>query len=326
MNSTNLSARTLTVRHATIWLLIWWTAGAFHAQSQTLRDALVRNNIDVRGLSAFELDNEITSYGIENAEDLFIIGYYRFGADRNAMEDSVHLLVFDKHDARWRSKNIPREQPSTVQGIGSWELGSVLQVSHNSRYIYLDTHLSPSAGIILVLTRDLQPVTTLFGWVEILLPNGIMLYHRGMVHFAPTHPAELWVFDERTMRDTALYPRKPYEPIRRAYIDTVRSIYAELGARWFADNNHHMDPEQFDCSLVDPFVTSGNGNAIAFVARFGEKDAPVPATPYLEVIVTITGIGSTQPRIVEQRLSDLQRLHPDGTIEQHLRDALQRRE
>ncbi|HEY4612237.1 MAG TPA: hypothetical protein VII11_04585 [Bacteroidota bacterium] len=290
------------------------------AQWPKLREELQKHAIDTRGVSGDELDRTITSYGVENADDLFIIGYFRLATDKNVLDDSVRILVFDKRLARWSDTVMPRDRQSTVEGVASWSLGSVLEIRHSSRYLYLDTHLSPSAGIILLLTRELQPVTTLFGWTLRLLPGGRLLYHRGMVHFAPTHPAEVWIFDERATRDTVLYPRKPYEPIRRAYIDTVRTIYERLGEDWFMKNNHHMDPEQFGSSVNEPIVASDDGNAIAFVAHFGVGDRV--ETPVWEVVIVMTGIDSPEPLCREQRLSDLQQLHPGWSIEQILREQI----
>lgn len=177
---------------------------------------------------------------------------------------------------------------------------SIVAVSHSRRNVFVDTHINPSAGEIVVLTPSLVRVTTLPGWVVRVLPTDVLVYEKNQVHFAPTHSAELWTWDPVTRRDTRLYPRPPYDSVRRAYIDTVRAIYDRVGADWFRAHNHHMDPKQFDSQLGDTVVVGASGRSIAFTMQFGGGEGTPAATPPLQVLVVCSGVGTTRSRCRER--------------------------
>jgi hypothetical protein len=184
--------------------------------------------------------------------------------------------------------------------------------------VYLDTHSSPSAGIILVLTRELRPVTALWGWSLRLLPNDVLVYHRSMVHFAPTHSAELWTYDPRSNRDALLYPQKPFSDVRTRYIARVKAEFDRLGEDWFRVNNHHMDAEQFDSRREDSLVVSADGRSLATMFLFGDRDpAPGRTTP-LEVVVHCTSLHSPRPVCTEEELSAVRLRYPGATTVQLL--------
>src|ERR1700746_3682239 len=71
---------------------------------------------------------------------------------------------------------------------------------------YLGTHLNPSAGCTIVLSRDLAVQGVLPGWVLALFADGAIVYQRSQVHFAPTHYAELFLHDDPHHRDVQIYP------------------------------------------------------------------------------------------------------------------------
>jgi hypothetical protein len=190
----------------------------------------------------------------------------------------------------------------------------------SSAYILIDTHLNPSRGTLLVLSRALQRVAVLDGWSLLVLPGDAVVYHKSMVHFAPTHPAELRLFHPANQRDVPIYPTLPYAEVRRQYVERVREIYARIGEDWFRINNHHMMAEQFESRIAQP-VADSTGRRIAFIAMFGEGGGSRAATPLVEVLVVCADVLAT-PRCEETELSATRLAHPDWSDERILREAL----
>jgi hypothetical protein len=213
----------------------------------------------------------------------------------------------------------PLRRALAAQGIA---LESVVAVQRTARNVVVDTHVNPSAGHIVVLTRDLAPVTTLSGWTLRLLPDGTILYHRSSVHFAPTHWAEVWTWNPVTRRDARLYPNTPWDSIRRTYVDTVRAIYRRVGADWFRANNHHMDADRFDTRLGDTIVVASSGRTLAFPITFGGGAGTPAATPPLDVVVVCRAVATKRSRCTEQPFAPLARIHPGWSTPDILADLV----
>ena len=265
-------------------LLVGFLLASAPAGAQTLGTVLAEHGVRPGTGGPQDLDRPITSYAVENATDLFTIAYSQREA-ANTLLDELRISMLDKTAGSWLHAVLPRVRQASLASPLAWDLGSLVRVSHTSRYLLMDTHRTPSAGTLLVLSRTLQPIAALDGWLAVALAGGIVMYQHSMVHFAPTHAAELWSFDPRSGQNARLYPTRPYQPVRRAYIERVRSIYARVGEDWFRVNDHHMDPELFDSSFRPPYATGKSTTTIAFVATFGGRDRTPSSTPVLDVLV-----------------------------------------
>ena len=276
------------------------------APAQTLGTILGEYALPARGLAAGDLDHPITGYAVENAGDLFVIAFVFADTSGVSFPDTLRLSSFDRVAGVWTHAAIERRR----LGEPGRDIGSVVAIHHTARHVFLDTHGNPSAGTLLVFTRDLAPVAALDGWLLRLLPGGLAVYHQSMIHFAPTHSAELRLYDADSGRDVTLYPREPDGPVRRRYVAATRQQYARVGADWFRNNNHPMDPRRFTSALRDSLVTNAAGTALAFLMRFGNEAATPVATPLLDVVVHCRQVRSTQPQCSETELATLQRRHP----------------
>lgn len=289
-------------------------APVLSGRAQTVREVLRDDDVPVGPQIPFDPDLRITSWAAESGPDLFIIAFYAAGRDAG-LPDTLRIGVYDRSRAAWVHAALPRRRAAPP----AWDVGSVLEIHHTARRIYLDTHTNPSAGTVIVLTRALRPAAALSGWLLRLLPGGLAIHHRSMVHFAPVHSAELWLFDERSGRDAVLYPREPWDRVRRRYVDTTAAIYARLGEAWFMAHNQAMDSSAFNSSLASPVVIGGGGSAAAFVMRFGDRfDRSAAATPVLDVAVRCEALGRKEERCREVELEVLQRRHRERTTEQLL--------
>jgi hypothetical protein len=286
------------------------------AQTVTLRQALgewlAEYQLPVLLTRTFpDLDRTITGHAIENAPDLFVIAYYVVGTDPDGPADSLHVAAFERATGSWERAAVPREAK-----------GSVVAIRHTARHILIDTHVNPSAGVLVVLSRALEPVAELDGWLLRVMSAGVVLYHRSQVHFAATHPVELWTWNEETGRHALLYPTPPHGAVRRRYIETTRALYARLGERWFREHNHHMDPERFGSRLLDTLITNQAATDVAFVIRFGEGDGSPSDPPPLDVVVTCRGVTGRRADCAETALADVQTRHPGWSTVQLLNDLL----
>jgi len=120
----------------------------------------------------------------------------------------------------------------------------------NGQYLRAACHINPSAEQLVIFSKDLKLVRELYGWELLVLPDGSIVYHHSQVHFAPTHSAEISVLNPATGVEKEIYPPKPYQPVRSAFIQRMSELYKQRGEAWFREHNHHMDPERFDARLV----------------------------------------------------------------------------
>jgi hypothetical protein len=285
------------------------------AQAQSLREVLATASVPIAEVDTRELDRRITSFAAHDSTDLFVIAYYNT-ADGQSLEDSVRVMVYAKPTRTWQRRALPRVQETPNSPV-RWQLGSIIGVQRTPRYIYLRTHLNPSAGFMLALAPDLSPVASAGGWPLVVGEDDFVLYHANQVHFAPTHAAEVRALDVRRNRDVLVYPRVPHDSLRLAFIERVRVAYARIGEAWFRVNNHHMDAERFDTSLDQQVRLSADGSAAAFVVRFGDAGARAP-TPEVDVVVVCRDIRSAAPRCHEQELARVMLRLPGRTRDQLL--------
>jgi hypothetical protein len=228
----------------------------------TLGDVLRAHGLTASPQVLGNLDKPITSYSIFDNGREFLIAYY--------LDDGTGLLTeplfVHRYDAvahEWKGIEITDRaaQTSDVRC-----LGSAVSIRVSAHAIYIGTHLNPSAGCTIVLSRGLAVQAVLPGWVLALFADETIVYERSQVHFAPTHYAELFLHDEPHHHDRQLYPMKPYQRIRIDHMHKVRRIYSNK--EWCRDHNHHCDPERFDNFIVGDVAVNDTTGALAFQVWF----------------------------------------------------------
>jgi hypothetical protein len=180
--------------------------------------------------------------------------------------------------------------------------GSILRIQRAGRYLYLDTHLTPSAGNLLVLNEDLKLQRELYGYSRVFLPNGNVVFRNSQVHFMPTHWAELSLYDPAADKEKQIYPPVPADSVRSEFVARVRKAYAARGEDWFRINNHYMDPEKFDSS-DGPIRVDEKSNAIAFLVRYENpiNDSGDPEAAGQTVVVTCTSVHQVDNAVCRER-------------------------
>jgi hypothetical protein len=228
----------------------------------TLADAIRAHGLAAGVQDLANLDKPITSYSILDDGREFLIAYY--------LDDGTGLLnaplFVNRYDAAARAWKSIEITDRAAQAPDMSCLGSAVSIRASTHAIYLGTHLNPSAGCTIVLSRDLAVQGVLPGWVLALFAGGAIVYQRSQVHFAPTHYAELFLHDDPHHRDVQIYPRKPYQRIRIDHMNRVRRVYSDQ--EWCRNHNHHCDPERFDNFIVGDVAISDATSALAFQVWF----------------------------------------------------------
>ena len=142
--------------------------------------------------NAADLNAPITSYAVLDDATGFVIAYYVEALDNQLHE--LRVRSYDKASRTWRVLDL--KEP----------IGSVLSIHRGGGFLFVAGHSSPSAAPTLVLTETLSLKRELDGWPELVLPDGLIIFHRSMVHFAPTHAGVLALYDPRADREVNVYP------------------------------------------------------------------------------------------------------------------------
>ncbi len=234
--------------------------------AETLQEVLAVRGIPPDPQAAGDAARPITSYAFHDDARTFLIAYYWDDAG-GVLRAPLRLSRYEKGQGQWRHVTVPAAQ---MKGGEADCLGSVTAIHPTDNAFYLDLHLTPSAGCVLILSKDLSEAlevrAALYGWFLAEFADGTVVYHNSQVHFAPTHAAEISLYQPRSGRSVRIYPQKPYQAVRAAHIEKARAAYSD--ENWCRERNHHCDPELFDNRLLGIVEINDRTRALAFVARF----------------------------------------------------------
>lgn len=251
-----------------IQLCIQHISGRLLASNSSLAEVLAENGIDLSNIDTPNMDKDITSYQVLNDPNIFCTAYYLDdGSGRLRGKLYIHLLRKDQN--RWTHGTLDFE---TLPGLYSRRSGSITRIQYSRDHIYLFAHWTPSAGATLALSNELEFQYALYGWVLAVFDDETVVYERNQVHFAPTHYAEIYIYDPRTERDRKIYPMKPYQRVRLEHIKKIKAAYDERGEDWFRIHNHHMNPELFNNYLGDEVVVNDSTDSLAFAIVYENMD------------------------------------------------------
>lgn len=250
-----------------IQLCIQPMSGGLLASNPSLAEVLAENGIDLSNIDTPNMGKDITSYQVLNDPNIFCIAYYLDdGSGRIRGKLYIHLLKKDQ--SKWTHGTLDFE---TLPGRYS-QRSSITRIQYSRDHIYLFAHWNPSAGATLALSNELEFQYGLYGWILAVFEDETVVYERNQVHFAPTHYAEIYIYDPSTERDRKIYPMKPYQGIRLEHIKKVKAAYDERGEDWFRIHNHHMNPELFNNYLGDEVVVNDSTDSLAFVVVYENED------------------------------------------------------
>jgi hypothetical protein len=263
----------MTSRTRGLILLLAWamaccaTSASAQGEGKTLREELTERHAPMENATLVNLDKKITSGAELDDATQFLIAYY-VDDGTSRLNPPIFLERLDRKTGKWQSAKLG--DPSVkVQDMDVNCLGSVLSVTSFGGRFFLDTHLSPSAGCVLILSQELKLQASLYGWIVGHLGDDQLIYHRSQVHFAPVHSAEIALYDLQTKRDLTIFPRKPFQAIRQARIAQLQEFYRTREA-WCRENDDPCDPEDFDSSLAGEIIGDQREQALAFIISYGQ--------------------------------------------------------
>ena len=233
------------------------------ARKQTLAEVVAAAGLTAPREAAVEQGRPITSYAVLDDRSVYVLAYY-WDLPSGTLEDPLRILSYDRGSGVWKAGQLALAGDPIAHGEC---VGSILRVQALPYAFLLDTHINPSAGCLLVVSRNLEFRAALYGWYLAAFGEGLIVFQRSEVHFASVHPAELAVYDARTGQEMALFPRKPFQAIRSAYGAELAEFY-RTHEDWCMRNNHPCDPESMDSSVVGEVATSAQEHALAFVISY----------------------------------------------------------
>jgi hypothetical protein len=233
------------------------------------------------------------------------------------------LLKFEKATNSWLTAEIYEPDPATVQaaypGILTWtpnepfRLGDLMGVLESNRFYFVEMHTNPSAGWVLIITKELELHDSLNGNIHGVYSDGIVIYSESQIHFAPTHYALIDIYDPTTQESHRIFPQEPYQPLWQQHMETISRAYQELGEAWCRENNHHCDPERFNNSLVGEVAVSEETDSLAFTLAFTSE--PSLALPETRVVYIFRGVHNpAQLTYREASEEELKQLFGDFTM------------
>ena len=261
-------------------LLVFAVSVRAQDQTGTLRSALHEEGLPLDSPNLPNLDQKITSGAELDAAEQFVIAYY-FDDGTGTLAPPIHILRFDRKARTWQTGEIgaaPAGQDAVIDPC----FGSVLDVRSFGEGLVIETHINPSAGCVLVVSKDFKLEATLDGWVLGAFSDGILLYYRSQVHFATVHPTEIAVFDTRTKKDFTIFPPKIETPVRRKLIGELKEFFA-AHHDYCVKANDPCDPQKFDSDLDGKPAIDDREHAVAFSMSYRlqgyRQDESKPAGP-----------------------------------------------
>lgn len=281
----------------------------------TLREALEAKHLPIAQAKLANLEKKITSWAELDDTNQYVIAYY-LDDETGGLQPPLYLERYDKKRGEWKSAALSDQEP----GDGAVDtpcFGSVLSVQAAGGHLFLETHINPSAGCLILLSSEFKPEASLYGWLVGRIGEDRLVYHRSEVHFASVHPAEIALFDLRTKRDVTIFPPKPDSPIRQARAQQLRDFY-KGNEKWCNVNNDPCDSGDFDSALQGPVVTSDTEAALAFLIsyeqiQFAEGDVQKPSGPKDVLYVYRRVNDETKMEYREMLLSDAKARFGDVT-------------
>ena len=221
-------------------------ARVLQGPAHTIAAVLDARCISMANLPPVNVSTAITSYGEFRDKAEYLLAYYE-KASSEFLEPPLHVLRMRFSDSSWHHVRFSEITTQRLHSQGTC-LGSVSRIEKAGDYYLLNTHLTPSAGCVIVLNADLSLKNTFYGWTVATFPSGRFIYRESMVHFAPTHPLNLFAYDPAQSEPLQIFPLKD-DPHREAYKKRLREA---INQSVCMSLNSHCDPEQME---TDPSET-----------------------------------------------------------------------
>src|SRR5579862_3044205 len=249
-------------------LLVFCGLGCLSAE--TLQDVLQKANVPTQRFAASELSAKITSYA-NSDDDPFLLAYYLDSG--SALLPPLRVIRYGRATKDLRRADF-RDVTALFQGVVSMNcLGSALEIREYHDTIFVDTHATPSAGCVIVLSSTLSFKAALSGWVLGLMGADYAILRQSEIHFMSVHPLHIGVFDVKKNRLIQVFPFED-DPQRRLYSDLIKPLISET---WCKKFNAECNPENFDADPKGELAMNETANVFGFEAEFKASGFGEPA-------------------------------------------------
>ena len=223
--------------------------------------------------ATFDLDTPL-QYGAYESPNEFVLAWQRVTSSNSLEPQPLRIMRYDKQVRTWATVELVDFRTEILPGFVGSCLGSLGDIKRVGALFYISIELSPSSGCQLVVSADLKLNTVLSGWPVAGFSSGAVFLQGSMMHFQPTHPLRLSLFDPQDATSTPIYP-PPSDPLRAAYIKRLRAEISQSDR--CKGENCESDPEQFESDLdVGSIAVDEKTGSFAFVVKF----SPVGFLPF----------------------------------------------
>jgi hypothetical protein len=275
--------------------------------AESLRFRMEAAGVPAARFTAAELSREITSYAVSE-DDPFLIAYYEDHGSQ-VLEGPLHIIRYSRRTGELRRADVSKAAACP------WPAAAE-RIREHAGLIYLDTHLSPSAGCLLVLDSALSVMIVRNGFLLGAIGSDYAIVERSEIHFQAIHPLRIEAYDLKNQRSIALYPPEG-DRFRAAYSELLRKY---MSMDWCREHNAPCDPGYFDTG-ADHWSVNETAKVFAFEAGFASRgfgDAAAARVPSRQVIYVFReSQGAWQYREFEP--ADLQARFGVETIEELVR-------
>ncbi len=269
--------------------------------AETLGPVLRSRHVPTSQFSDADLAAKITSWAASSDDEPFLLAYYTDDGS-GYLRAPLHVIRYDLANRTLRRTDLLANRTPPMDCVGS-----ALGIGEHRGIIHIETHVTPSAVCLLLLSPHLALRTTLYGGLLGMLGERCAIVQRNEIHFAAVHPMRIAVYDLRLDRLTEVYP-----PVQDAYRRQFsRALQSHMPSDdWCRIANAQCDPRNFDAELVDTVAVNEAAKVFGFVARcdaggFGDEGA-TPVKPLEVAYVYRLRAGRWEHReFLPERLMDL---------------------
>lgn len=252
---------------SSVLILIWLMLSYAHAQhTETLAEVLRRESVPLPTTAVPDLNSPITSFATLNDEREFLIAYYLVRSG-DELRPPLFLTRLDKQNGAWQHRDLTGLTVKALEETDKDQvdcLGSVLGIQRDGTRYYLDLHLTPSAGCLLIVHDDLIVDRTIGGWTGAFFKSGLLVYFGNMVHFADVHPETLFLYDPVAHKSLQIFPPSD-DPFRKNFSSRLSKV---IDRRRCNKNNWACDPDRFTSDILHPIEVNDETHSLAFRVTF----------------------------------------------------------
>jgi len=229
------------------------------AGAETLRAVLQSHRVPTGQFSDSDLAQPITSWAASSGEQPFLLAYYTDDGS-GLLQAPLHVIRYDP-----ASRDLLETTALFAEALPMNCLGSALSIGEHHGFIHIETHVSPSAGCVLLLSRQLVLRKALSSGLLGVAGEDRAIVEEGEIHVAAVHPMRIAVYDLRRDRLTEVYPPAE-DPYRRQF---SRALQAHMpGDDWCRTHNAPCDPRDFDSDLTGHVAVNEAAQVFGFEVRF----------------------------------------------------------